>query len=247
MKMNKKKVLVTSLAVSFIAILSLGTLAWFNAKDEITNTFKVADSDDPDTMPDFSVDVFETDEDGNKIEGNEYLDILPGDVLHKDPTVQNTGSYDMYTRVIVTLSDANVWLTAANKYKIASNLSNADAQWILLESMTDIDKNNWKRYDKPVYDKDADTLVYVYYYDEVVAPNAETTPVFETVTIPKQLQQKDMDFGKGVDFTIHVKAEAIQADNTVPENASLGNKNEAYYAFNNEKAGNWAAGKEYGQ
>lgn len=247
MNMNKKKVLVTALAVSLIAILSLGTLAWFNATDEITNTFKVADSDDPDTTPDFSVDVFETDEEDNKIEGNEYLDILPGDVLHKDPTVKNTGEYDMYTRVIVTLSDANVWLTAANKYKIASNLSNADAQWILLESMTDIDTNNWKRYDKPVYDKDADTLVYVYYYDDVVAPDAETTPVFETVTIPTQLQQKDMDFGEGVDFTIHVKAEAIQADNTVPENASLGNKNEAYYAFNNEKAGNWAAGKAYGE
>ena len=45
MKMNKKKVLVTALAVSLIAILSLGTVACFNAKDEITNTFKVADSD----------------------------------------------------------------------------------------------------------------------------------------------------------------------------------------------------------
>jgi len=69
MKMNKKKTLVVSLAVAMIAILSLGTLAWFNDSDTATNKFYVATSDEENVKPDdiFSVDVYEkidTDGDG---------------------------------------------------------------------------------------------------------------------------------------------------------------------------------------
>ena len=45
MKMTKKKVFVTALAICLVAILSMGSLAWFNASDTITNKFKIADSD----------------------------------------------------------------------------------------------------------------------------------------------------------------------------------------------------------
>ena len=64
MKMSKKKVFVTALALCLVAILSLGTLAWFNAADEITNRFMVADSDN-DNVPDFSVEVWENENDGD--------------------------------------------------------------------------------------------------------------------------------------------------------------------------------------
>lgn len=244
MKMNKKKVFVTALAVSLIAILSFSTIAWFNAQDEITNTFKVADSDDEGTTPDFSVEVFETDEDGNETEGNLYEDILPGDVLHKDPTVRNTGSYDMYVRVYVTLSDADVWLKAAKEYNFMdTNISNGDAQYPMLETMINLHKNRWERYDKPVYDTTKKTLTYVYYYDQVLAAGAEAESVFTKITIPTELQQADMDFGEGVDFTVSIKAEAVQARNMVPENANLNGKCESYYAFT--KTAQWEAGTPY--
>ena len=58
MKLTKKKVFVTALAVCLIAILSFGTIAWFTASDEVTNQFKVTTSDEEGT-PDFSVDLFE--------------------------------------------------------------------------------------------------------------------------------------------------------------------------------------------
>ena len=45
MKFTKKKVLVTSLAISIIAILSFGTIAWFTAEDSVTNKFYVGDTD----------------------------------------------------------------------------------------------------------------------------------------------------------------------------------------------------------
>ena len=64
MKMNKKKIVVVSLAVSLVAILSLGSLAWFNAKDEITNKFQVATDDEG--APEFSIDVKENATDEQK-------------------------------------------------------------------------------------------------------------------------------------------------------------------------------------
>ena len=60
MKLTKKKVFVAAIALCLIAIISAGTLAWFQASDEVTNKFMIADSDQ-DGTPDFSVDVWEND------------------------------------------------------------------------------------------------------------------------------------------------------------------------------------------
>ena len=59
MKMTKKKVFVIALAICLVAIISMGTLAWFNAQDAVTNDFMIADSDDDTPNEIFSVDVWE--------------------------------------------------------------------------------------------------------------------------------------------------------------------------------------------
>ena len=78
MKMNKKKVFTLALAVCLIAILSMGSLAWFTDSDEIKNEFMIAGSDDeqdPDKV--FSVDVWENTPDGDKDDdGNDIVVIL---------------------------------------------------------------------------------------------------------------------------------------------------------------------------
>ena len=80
MKLTKKKVFVSALAICLIAIISMGTLAWFSAQDEVTNKFMIADSDDDTPDEIFSVDVWENTPDGDKDQdGYEYTDILPGD------------------------------------------------------------------------------------------------------------------------------------------------------------------------
>ena len=58
MKLTKKKVFVAALALSLIAIISVGTLAWFQATDEVTNYFQVS-TDDETQKPDFKLDLFE--------------------------------------------------------------------------------------------------------------------------------------------------------------------------------------------
>ena len=37
MKMTKKKVFIAALAICLVAIVSMGTLAWFTASDYVTN------------------------------------------------------------------------------------------------------------------------------------------------------------------------------------------------------------------
>ena len=57
MKLSKKKVVALALAVCLIAVLSMGSLAWFTDDDSVTNDFFIAGSEDQDPDKVFSVDV----------------------------------------------------------------------------------------------------------------------------------------------------------------------------------------------
>lgn len=152
----KKKVLAVSLVISIIAILSMGTLAWFNDTDEVTNKFMMAtSSDDPDEI--FSVDLWETktNPDGTPVgtdktdDGNTYENIAPGAVLTKDPTVENTGSYDQWVRVEVVLNRADVWIDILG--------DDYDLGTIFLGH----DDTKWTRYEAGSYNDNAKTLTMV--------------------------------------------------------------------------------------
>lgn len=225
MQLNKKKVFVTSLAVCLIAILSFGTLAWFNAKGSVTNKFMVANSEDnPDADDLFSVDVWEYvdgDTTNKDPDGNEYNNIVPGGRYHKEPYVENTGLYDQWIRVKVTISDASEWLSIlGDNYDLTTIFEGFDA-------------SAWTRYDAPILDSKADTLTYVYYLNYKLAPE-KTAVLFNTVVLPSQLTQQDMATLGGA-FELTIAADALQADNT---------GDSAYEAF--DFVG-WKAGTEYGE
>jgi len=203
MKMTKKKVFVTALAICLIAIISMGTLAWFNASDSITNEFKIADSDG-DGTPDFSVDVWENDPADPNVkdqDGVTYTDIAPGDKLAKNPTVENTGDYDQWIRVYVTFDDWAVIEAACQNQGISSDVRT----WL------DVDATAWTA-DNNATVVANNTVTYVYYLNSKLAKD-QTAVLFNNVTIPGDFEQEDMKFTSG-NFTITVKAEALQADNT---------------------------------
>ena len=203
MKMTKKKVFVTALAICLIAIISMGTLAWFNASDSITNEFKIADSDG-DGTPDFSVDVWENDPADPTVkdqDGVTYTDIAPGDKLAKNPTVENTGDYDQWIRVYVTFDDWAVIEAACQNQGISSDVRT----WL------DVDATAWTA-DNNATVVANNTVTYVYYLNSKLAKD-QTAVLFNNVTIPGDFEQEDMKFTSG-NFTITVKAEALQADNT---------------------------------
>lgn len=203
MRMSKKKVFVTALALCLVAILSLGTLAWFNAADEITNRFMIADSDGT-GIPNFTVDVWETDPTDPTVKDQDGLvfeEIAPGDVLDKNPTVENTGDYDQWIRVLVTVDEYSKIKAGCINQGITEDVRT----WL------NVDATLWTAADAETVE-DGDKITYVYYYNNKLAKDA-TVELFTTVTIPGELEQQDMGFASG-DFSITVKAEALQADNT---------------------------------
>lgn len=201
MKMNKKKLLSLALVLVLIATLSFGSLAWFSDTDEVTNKFMVADSaSNPDDI--FSVDVWEY-VDGDKItedqDGHTYEDILPGGRYHKEPYVENTGSYDQYVRVKVTVTNADAWIAAlGNGYDLGTMFEGHD-------------ESAWTRYEPGVYDGTANTYTMTFYLNYKLAPG-EKACLFHTVVIPSELTQEDMVFiGGGFELTI--LAQAVQTEN----------------------------------
>jgi len=220
MKLNKKKVLTASLAVSLVAILSFGTIAWFNAEDTIKNQFQFADSDD-DGNTDFSVDVVESGDPED--DGLVFEEILPGDQLAKDPTIKNTSTSDRYTqyvRATLTLKDpTGAWKKAYDEKRIGLNDQNRPSYLSLLKEMFQTvdysQTGDWNLAGSEGtgygYDEDAKEFYWVFYYKDVLGKGEEVT-LFEHVTIPTGLTVADASAMLST-FDVTVKAEAVQAEN----------------------------------
>ncbi len=223
--MTKRKVFLAAVAICLIAIISMGTLAWFSDSEEVKNEFKIAQSDD-DTVDDiFSIDVWEIDPDSNDREevGHIYEDILPGDSLKKDVYVKNTGYYDQYVRVIVTISDAQAWLNALP--------DNVDAATLATQIFKGLDLTKWDHiYNNLSEDPNAEDLIYVLYYKDIFKADDEAINVFQSIEIPTTLTRDEAAKFDNA-FTIDVKAQAVQTDNVVPATITAG-KTAAWEAFN---------------
>lgn len=195
MKLTKKKVFVTALALCLVAIVSVGTLAWFQATDEVTNFFQV--STDGEQKPDFKLDLFEHEllEDGTlgseEVEENTYKHVAPGDELPKDPTVRNDGQYDMWVRVRINLFEYKAWEKALGEgFDFSKYIVGINDAWVIDEST-----------------KGTDTLVFYYKYKLLAR---EESQLFKAFKISENFTVDNMP-GK---FKLNIVAEAIQADNT---------------------------------
>lgn len=218
MKLNKKKVFVVALAISLVAIISMGTLAWFTDTDRADNNFFVTNSNtgNPDKI--FSVDVTENVADDGKPSqpvdaGYDFKDILPGDVLEKQPFVSNKGSYDQFVRVTVTISDYaafNTALTEGFEVKdvfVGLNLYDAT-----------LNPNGELVLDSHNEDRVNDVLEYTFYVNKIVA-SGEAVRLFDKVLVPTALDQDD--FAKTTlkdGFSIDIYAEAVQTENVGVDN-----------------------------
>lgn len=209
MKMTKKKVFVAALAICLVAIISMGTLAWFNATDDITNNFKVATNEN-DTDPTFSVKVSETALDGTETEdGVTYYGVVPGDVISKDPKITNTGDYTQWIRVSVTMTKANYWkdfggslaftdIFDGSTYGLAANVGTATEKWLLVEDAVEPNV-------------DGTAVWYLYLNREFAAGSDEI--LFTEVNIDEDFTLDEV-MSLGGEFSINVKADALQRDNT---------------------------------
>lgn len=199
----KKKIVALCLCVA-LAVVAIGgaTLAYFTDTKSATNTF---------TMGDVKIKLDETDvknPTGDRVTSNAY-DVYPGAAVTKDPIVHNVGKNGAYIRATVNVSN---WmnLVAAyypdfegtfpnDNYKAALNLlvGTLGEGW----SVVDVEAGD-------VFTIGQFDAKFILKYDGVLAAGADTTAMFQTVTIPAGI-----DNANASSFDeVKVVAQAIQAD-----------------------------------
>lgn len=201
--MKRKKVAAFIAAGALCAALAAGsTMAYLTDKDEVTNQFTVGKVDIEGTEPNYTPDP-----DGKTD------DIVPTEEIQKDPQITNQGHNDAYVYIDVSIPIAKV-ITADED---GNRLNGGVAKDTELFTMNNVSKKWTLMYQKRV----ENNMVYVYSYNEILAPGKTTDPLFTSVTfanvIEGQLDEQQLD--------VPVNFYAIQALNTgdgstVPEQAA---------------------------
>lgn len=188
-KKKKAALLISSLALIAVIVVG-GTLAYFTSQDTRENIV---------TLGKVEGTLTETGENGRDdgTTGKDYPNVMPGDVLAKDPTITlDSESAPAYVRVQIDYINP------------ATNQSDlTDAQIAELESALKLNAG-WR--------KSGD----YYYYNQTLDNDAErtTTTVFNEVTIPKTWGN---EFAEKT-FHMNVKAQLVQSDNFTVQRADDG-------------------------
>lgn len=207
MKPLKKKIMVVCSLMMAAALLVGGTLAYFFDEKTVTNEFTTAGDTDENGV---SIKLEEPSWDESKGE-----DLLPGDVVPKDPTVTNLQG-EVYVRFIVELTDGNGDRITDEEVadKILSMLV-YDPDSTISENSAYSSTALSSYYNvNPSFTLDTSrstTGLYYYNYDGTMDKD-DTLTLFHYVIVPTDWTQDDLDL-IGDDFNIVIKAQAIQTAN----------------------------------
>lgn len=201
--MTKKRFVAILLCVTLVALAAIGaTFAYLTDTKTVNNTF---------TMGNVAIKLDETnvnDPTGDRVTSNAYS-VYPGAVVTKDPIVHNTGKNAAYIRATVNVSN---WMNLCaayypdfkytfgqEGYKAALNLlvGELGEGWSVV-GVTAGDTFTIGQFDAK----------FILKYDGKLAAGADTTAMFQTVTIPAGIDNANTESFSGV----KVVAQAIQAD-----------------------------------
>ena len=201
--MTKKRFVAILLCVTLVALAAIGaTFAYLTDTKTVNNTF---------TMGNVAIKLDETnvnDPTGDRVTSNAYS-VYPGAVVTKDPIVHNTGKNAAYIRATVNVSN---WMNLCaayypdfkytfgqEGYKAALNLlvGELGEGWSVV-GVTAGDTFTIGQFDAK----------FILKYDGKLAAVADTTAMFQTVTIPAGIDNANTESFSGV----KVVAQAIQAD-----------------------------------
>ena len=201
--MTKKKIVSLCLAAVLVVMAIAGaTVAYFTDTKTAENTF---------TMGNVQIKLDETnvnDPEGDRVSSNEY-NVYPGAVVTKDPIVHNVGQNGAYIRATVNVSD---WMNLVGAYypDFKETFPN-DGYKAALNLLVGTLGEGWSVVG--VEAGDVFTIgqfdaKFILKYDGVLAAGADTTAMFQTVTIPAGIDNANADSFDEV----KVVAQAIQAD-----------------------------------
>lgn len=201
--MTKKRFVAILLCVTLVALAAIGaTFAYLTDTKTVNNTF---------TMGNVAIKLDETnvnDPTGDRVTSNAYS-VYPGAVVTKDPIVHNTGKNAAYIRATVNVSNwTNLcaayypdfkYTFSQEGYKAALNLLVGE----LGEGWSVVGVTAGDTFTSGQFD-----VKFILKYDGKLAAGADTTAMFQTVTIPAGIDNANTESFSGV----KVVAQAIQAD-----------------------------------
>ena len=202
----KKKLLTIALVVALIAIMVSGTLAYFTAEDEATNTF---------TIGSVEIEVVEDFEEPKNMIPVVTPDESDPNYIDKDARVKNTGKNDAYVQMYVAIPKA---------------MDDVKAFIVV-----DADSTDWTVRAPAGTAEFADGTynIYMYRYKVKLAPGAETSDVITAAYMAPELDYQNGKFvmngtvienyTPGEKIEIYVAAQAIQADGFNGYDAALNN------------------------
>lgn len=201
--MTKKRFVAILLCVTLVALAAIGaTFAYLTDTKTVDNTF---------TMGNVAIKLDETnvnDPTGDRVTSNAY-NVYPGAVVKKDPVVHNTGKNAAYIRATVNVSN---WMNLVGAYypDFKETFPNDGYKAALNLLVGELGKG-WS----VVGVEAGDTFTigqfdakFILKYEGTLAAGADTTAMFQTVTIPAGIDNANTDSFKEV----KVVAQAIQAD-----------------------------------
>lgn len=201
--MTKKRFVAILLCVTLVALAAIGaTFAYLTDTKTVDNTF---------TMGNVKITLDETnvnDPEGDRVTRNTY-NVYPGAVVTKDPIVHNTGKNAAYIRATVNVSN---WMNLVGAYypDFKENFP-SDGYKAALNLLVGELGEGWS----VVGVEAGDTFTigqfdakFILKYDGKLAAGADTTAMFQTVTIPAGIDNANTESFSGV----KVVAQAMQAD-----------------------------------
>ena len=201
--MTKKRFVAILLCVTLVALAAIGaTFAYLTDTKSVNNTF---------TMGNVAIKLDETnvnDPTGARVTSNAY-NVYPGAVVTKDPIVHNVGANAAYIRATVNVSN---WMNLVGAYypDFKETFPNDGYKAALNLLVGELGKG-WS----VVGVEAGDTFTigqfdakFILKYEGTLAAGADTTAMFQTVTIPAGIDNANTDSFKEV----KVVAQAIQAD-----------------------------------
>lgn len=214
--MKKKSLLIITSMILVAAISIMGTLAWLTDTDTVVNTFTIG-------QVDILLDEADVDENGklilddegnpvNRVKGNEYH-LIPGQTYIKDPAVTvQAGSEPSYIRMVLTIHNASAVQVIIDKYELG-DFSALIGQW---------DEDIWL-YHGFTEDTEANTISFEFRYKETVGAGIEAVvlpALFETLIVPGQASNAELQALYDGDFQMVVHGHAIQAAGFADEDAA---------------------------
>jgi predicted ribosomally synthesized peptide with SipW-like signal peptide len=248
--MNKKKI--AALIVAGITTLGVvgGTLAWFTAKDDVTNIFKTGSVTDKKDGLDAGIDVIENfrDKNGNQITPdangnyNYSTPVTPNETITKEVWIESTANYNQIVRARIVKNFVDPatgkvvthWATASDGTIIFGDSTLSGGKPLNLAYIQLADNVNgtgaptgWTIQTGANADTSAIDTTNWYYYNKIVTPHTspdkDTHGDCKTLDILKTvtLAKEAGNEYKNLRFDVKVYGESIQAANGAIKDESV--------------------------